>query len=393
MSNLKVIVLENCRDLGERVNEHLKKIRIGEAIEQFGEEYVMEHLDYFNQDYVIHMGSKGTVRFNNGEAKAIINESVRNTDLYILSDVSNPSITYKLRGIEHNMSPDEHFMDILRILSAECGHATKRTLIMPYLYSSRQDRKESRESLDCAMSLEWLVHMGINEIVTYDVHNKGVMNAVHRTAFENVYLTDTMLETWLIKEDIEDKHDIICISPDEGAMKRARFFSEVLDNAKIGSFYKYRSQDITDGSAQIREHRFLGNVDDLIGRIALVTDDMIDSGSSILDTAKQLKELGAEKVYLMTTFAFFSKGIEKFKEYYECGYFDKVYSTNLVYVSEEVRNQPWFESVDCSYNVANIINELNHGRSIGELIKGRDDVLKRVRSVRGERGKTLNEIK
>ena len=386
MSSLKIIVPENCRDLGERVNECLKEIRLKEAIEEFGEECVLKHIDDFSEDYVIYMSSKELVRFNNGEGKAVINESVRDVDLYILSDVSNNSITYKLRGKEHCMSPDEHFMDILRILSAECGHAKKRTLIMPYLYSSRQDRKESRESLDCAMALEWLVHMGVNEIVTCDVHNKGVMNAVHTTPFENVYLTDTMLESWLRKENIRDKENIICISPDEGAMKRARFFSEVLDNAKVGSFYKFRSQDITDGSAKIREHRFLGNEDDLIGRTALVTDDMIDSGSSILDTARQLKELGAEKVYLMTTFAFFSKGIEKFNEYYECGYFDKVYSTNLVYVSPEIRNQTWFESVDCSYSIANIINELNHGRSIGELIKGRDDVLRKVREIRGDGG-------
>ena len=391
MSSLKIIVPENAKDLGERVNQHLRKIRIEEAIEQYGEEYVMEHIDYFDEDYLIRMGDHGLVRFNNGEGKAIINESVRDADLYILSDVSNNSITYKLRGTEHNMSPDEHFMDVLRILSAECGHAKKRTLIMPYLYSSRQDRKESRESLDCAVSLEWLVRMGANEIVTCDIHNKGVMNAVHSKAFENVYLTDTMLEAWLKNEQIEDKEDIICISPDEGAMKRARFFSEVLDGAKIGAFYKYRSQNITDGSAQIREHRFLGNEEDLIGRTALVTDDMIDSGGSILDTAKQLKELGAERVYLMTTFAFFSKGIEKFQEYYELGYFDKVYSTNLVYVSEEVKSQPWFCLVDCSYKIANIINELNHGRSIGQLIEGRDDVLRKVRRIREEKGKVIDE--
>ena len=366
MSSLKIIVPENFKEFGNRVDLHLMNMR--ETDESF-----IVNAELF--------------RFNNGEGKCVIDESIRDTDLYILSDVSNNSINYKLRGIEHNMGPDEHFMDILRILSADCGHAAKRTLIMPYLYSSRQDRKENRESLDCAMALQWLVSMGVDEIVTCDVHNKGVMNAVQTTPFENMYLTDTMLEAWLKKENIRDKEDIICISPDEGAMKRARFFSEVLDNAKIGSFYKYRSQNITDGSAQIREHRFLGNEDDLIGRTALVTDDMIDSGSSILDTARQLKELGAEKVYLMTTFAFFSKGIDKFNEYYENGYFEKVYSTNLVYVSENVKKQPWFESVDCSYNIAKIINELNYGRSIGELIKGRDDVLRKVRAIRTERGR------
>ena len=209
-------------------------------------------------------------------------------------------------------------------------------------------------------------------------------------SYNNIEISISLIN---YRENILDKEDIICISPDEGAMKRARFFSEVLDNAKMGSFYKYRSQQITDGNGQIKEHRFLGEAEDLIGRTAIVTDDMIDTGGSILDTAKQLKELGADKVYLMATFAFFSKGIEKFNKYYECGYFDKVYSTNLVYVSSEVKNQPWFELVDCSYNIAYIISELNYGRSIGEVIKGRDDVLRKVRKVREERGRLQGEIK
>ena len=393
MSKLKIIVPENFREFGEKVNEHLKKMRIEEARKMYGEEYISKNNELLNEDLIIRMTSGELIRFNNGEGKAVFRESVRDYDLYILSDVSNNSICYKLRGHKHDMSPDEHFMDILRILSAECGHSNKRTLIMPYLYSSRQDRKESRESLDCAMSLEWLVNMGVNEIVTCDVHNKGVMNAVHKVPFENVYLTDTMLEAWLKEQDIEDTSNIICISPDEGAMKRARFFSEVLDGASMGAFYKYRSQNITDGNAQIREHRFLGNEEDLVGKIAIVSDDMIDSGGSILDTAKQLKELGASKVYLMATFAFFSKGIDKFNEYYKSGYFDKVYSTNLVYVSSEVKEQPWFSLVDCSYKIANIINELNHGRSIGKLIEGRDDVLKTVRKIREENERDNEETK
>lgn len=361
MSSLKIIVPENIKEFGEKVNFHLNQMR------------------GTKENYIIYPDN---IRFNNGEGKCIIPESVRDTDLYILSDVSNNDVTYKLRGNIHNMSPDEHFMDILRILSAECGHASKRTLIMPYLYGSRQDRKEARESLDCAMALQWLVNMGTNEIVTCDVHNKGVMNAIPATPFENMYLTDTMLTEWIIQEDIYDYENIICISPDEGAMKRARFFSEVLDNASMGSFYKYRSQQILNGNGQIREHRFLGNSEDLIGKTAIVTDDMIDTGGSILDTAKQLKELGVEKVYLMASFAFFSKGIDKFDEYYKAGYFEKVYSTNLVYVPEKIKNEPWFQIVDCSKNIATVINELNYGRSIGDVISGRDAVLTKVRNIR-----------
>lgn len=369
MSELKIIVPENFREFGEKVNEHLRKMRGND------------------EDFIIAMDKQGLIRFNNGEGKCILPASLRNKDVYILADPSNNSVTYKLNGEDHRMTPDEHFMDIIRILSAECGHASKRTLIMPYLYSSRQDRKEDRESLDCAVALQWLVNMGVDEIVTCDVHNKGVMNAVPKTPFENMYLTDTMLTEWLLREGILEFENIICISPDEGAMKRARFFSEVLDDALMASFYKYRSQKITNGNGQIREHRFLGDADDLMGRIAIVTDDMIDTGGSILDTAKQLKELGVEKVYLMTTFAFFSRGVQKFNDYYKCGYFDKVYTTNLAYVPEEAKNQPWFESVDCSYNIAHIIDNLNYGKSIGEVIKGRDEVLAKVRKIVAEKGR------
>lgn len=369
MKDLKIIVPENCRELGEKVLDHLNELR------------------GTNSNYVKFLDKDGLVRFNNGEGKCVLNESLRNKDLYILTDVSNRSIKYNLCGSPHSIGPDEHFMDVLRILSAECGHAAKRTLIMPYLYGSRQDRKEHRESLDCAMSLQLLVNMGVDEIVTYDVHNKGVMNAIPKTPFENVYLTDTILTDLILSEGIFDYDNIICISPDEGAMKRARFFSEVIDDAKMAAFYKFRDQKVSDGNAKIREHKFLGDPDDLVGRIAIVTDDMIDTGGSILDTARQLKELGVSKVYLVTTFAFFSKGIDKFNDYYESGYFDRVYSTNLAYVPEEAKNSPWFKSIDCSKNIAIIINELNHERSIGEVIKGRDAVLKRVREIREERGK------
>lgn len=377
MSSLKIIVPENFREFGEKVNKHLNEIRKEEEPESFIKE----------ENYIT---SLDNIRFNNGEGKCVIRETVRDKDVYILADVSNDSITYNLRGKTHNMSPDEHLMDILRILSSECGHATKRTLIMPYLYGSRQDRRDARESLDCAMALDWLSHMGIDEFVTCDVHNKGVTNAVHKTPFENMYLTDTLLADWAIKERITDFQNVICVSPDEGAMKRARFFSEVLDGAQVASFYKYRSPKILDGSAQIREHRFLGNTEEIKDKIAIITDDMIDTGNSILDSAKQLKELGVDKVYLMTTFAFFSKGVDKFNEYYMNGYIEKVYATNLVYVSPEIIKEPWFELVDCSKNIAQIINELNRGRSISEIIKGRDDVLRRVRTLK-ERGRKWTE--
>ena len=219
MSNLKIIVPENFHEFGEKVNKHINEIRVT------------------NDNYLVDVD---LVRFNNGEGKAVIKETIRDKDLYILSDVSNYDVFYNYYGRRHYMSPDEHFQDIKRILSAECGHASKRTVIMPYLYESRQDKKDSRESLDCANSLQELRNMGVNEIVTCDVHNKGVMNAIPNLAFENMYLGDMLILDLLTNEKITDFDKIMCISPDEGAMKRARFFSELLGNVPIGSFYKQR---------------------------------------------------------------------------------------------------------------------------------------------------------
>lgn len=361
MKDLKIIVPENFKEFGDKVNYHINNFR------------------ETDKNYLV---DTDLVRFNNGEGKVVINESIRDKDLYILTDVSNHSINYNFFGRKHYMGPDEHFQDLKRILSAECGHAYKRTIIMPYLYQSRQDKKDSRESLDCAISLQELVNLGVDEIVTCDVHNKGIMNAVPMTAFENVYLTDMMILSWLEKEKIFDFDSIICISPDEGAMKRARFFSEVLGNVPVGSFYKQRDYTkVVDGKNPIIEHKFLGP-SDLSGMNAIVTDDMIASGGSILDTALQLKRLGVENVYLMVTFALFTNGVDKFDEYYRKGYFDKVYATNLSYVPDDVKELDWFESVDCSMNIAKIINELNYGKSIGEIIKGKNEALAKVRTLR-----------
>ena len=347
MNNLKIIVPENFREFGEKVNEHIKEIR------------------KTNDNYLVDLN---LVRFTNGEGKAVINESIRDTDLYILSDVSNYDVSYISYGRTHYMGADEHFQDIKRILSAECGHAHKRTIVMPYLYESRQDKKDSRESLDCAMSLRELEMMGANEIITCDVHNRGIVNAVPNMAFENVYLGDRLLLDLLVNEKITDFSKIICVSPDEGAMKRARFFSDLLGNVPIGSFYKQRDYtQVVNGTNPIIDHKFLGP-SDMKGKYALVVDDMIASGGSILETAKELKDLGVEKIYLMVTFALLNNGIEKFQKYYDNGMFDRLYASNVSYVPDEYKKLEWFRSVDCSYKIANLISELNYGHSIGDLI-------------------------
>lgn len=358
MADLKIIVADNYKYFGEKVNNHINELR------------------NTNCNYLIDCSF---VRFNNGEGKVVINDSIRDKDLFILSDVSNYDINYNTYGRTHYMSPDEHLQDIKRILSAECGHASKRTVIMPYLYSSRQDKKDSRESLDCAVCLQELYNLGVNEIVTCDIHNKAIINAVPKLAFENVYLTDNILNEIVNYENITDYDNIICISPDEGAMKRARYFSEMLGNVSIGSFYKQRDYSVIEnGKNPIIDHKFLGP-DNLNNKDAIVVDDMIASGSSILDTAKLLKNIGANKVFLVVTFALFTNGIDKFEEYYKSGLFDRVYATNACYVPEYIKEREWIHLVDCSKRIANIISEINYGHSIGNLITGKKDALIKIR--------------
>ena len=363
MRELKIIVPENFKEFGEKVNKHIQEIRKS------------------SDNYLIDVS---LVRFNNGEGKVVIKETLRDKDLYIMSDVSNYDVSYKYYGREHYMSPDEHFMDIKRILSAECGHAAKRTVVMPYLYQSRQDKKDARESLDCAFALQELESMGVNEIVTCDVHNKSVMNAVPSMAFENMYLGDIMLWDLLNYEKIRDFSKFVCISPDEGAMKRARFFSDLLGNVDIGSFYKQRDYTkVVNGKNPIIDHRFLGP-SDMNGKYTIIADDMIASGGSILDTAESIKKLGVEKIFLIVTFALFTEGVEKFEEAYKNGIIDRVYASNVSYVPDYIKEMEWFRSVDCSEKIASIISELNYGNSIGELISGRVETAVKIKKLRKE---------
>lgn len=280
------------------------------------------------------------------------------------------------------MGPDEHFVDITRILCAECGHAAKRTIIMPYMYQSRQDKKDSRESLDCAIALQQLEKMGANEIITCDIHNRGIANAIPTLAFESMQVGDMLLLDLLMHEKITDFSKFVCIAPDEGAMKRARFFSGMLGGTPIGSFYKQRDYTkIVDGKNPIIAHGFVGP-SDMVGTYAIVSDDMIASGGSILDTAESLKKLGVERIYLIVTFALFTEGVDKFNAYYNKGIFDRVYASNVSYVPNDIKSKEWFRSVDCSYKIANLINELNFGHSVGDLIDGRTETAVKIKKLR-----------
>ena len=339
-SNLKIIAFENCKELGEKVDKHIKDITKSK-----------------NTSIVNVVCS----RFNNGEGKLYISESVREKDLYILSDVGNYSISYNFYGTKHNMAPDEHFQDIKRVISATNGRFAKITVIMPFLYQSRQHRRKERESLDCALALQELESLGVNNIITFDCHDPNVSNAIPNLPFENVFATDTILKELFSNEKI-DKEKLLVISPDMGAMERARYYAEIL-GCDVGLFYKRRDlSKIVDGKNPIVEHVYLGkNPKDYT---VLVIDDMIASGGSMIDVAKELTKRGAKSIILIATFSLFTSGIELFDKAYENKLFTRVYSTNLLYVPEYIKEKEWYHSVDCSEQLAKIILEHNQTGTI-----------------------------
>lgn len=359
--NLKLIVPKNFEEFGKRVNNHIKLIR------------------NTNENYIVDMD---LVRFNDGEGKCVLKESVRGQDVYILTDVKNYDVTYKAQRGIHHMMPDEHYQDLKRIISAMGGHTDRITLIMPFLYQSRQDKRSSRESLDCAMALQELERFNVGEIVTFDAHNPMVSNAIpNKMTFSNGYATSDMILSLLVNEDI-DINKLFIVSPDEGARPRAKFLADILGGVKYGNFDKRRDYTkIEDGKNPITYHEFVGP-EKLDGLDIIVVDDMIASGGSLIDTAKQLKSRGAERIYLMTTFSLFTKGVDIFNEAYEQGLFDKLYSTNLTYVPDEYKELPWFRSVDCSEKIAKIINNLNEGKSIRSLLNGREETAQKIKTLK-----------
>lgn len=355
MNNLKIIALENIKEIGKEVNIKLNKIR------------------KTNKNYILDITAS---RFSNGEGKVKIDDSVREKDIYLLADVGNYGITYNMRGTVHHMGPDEHFGDIKRTISAISGYSEKITLIMPLLYQSRQHKRKGRESADCAIALQELEHLGVNHIITFDAHDPNVSNAIPNLPFENFYPTNTILEDLLQTEDLED---ILVISPDMGAMERARYYAELLDS-DVGVFYKRRDLSrVVNGKNPIIEHTYMGS--DVKDKDILVVDDMIASGSSMLEVGNLLKEQGARKVYFIATFSLFTEGIEEFVKAYESNYFDKLYTTNLSYIPKEYKEKNWFHTVDCSMNIAEIINALHNKESLTPLLNGKEKILK----LRGEK--------
>ena len=349
---LGIIALESSKGLGAKVNDYIVNWRKNREHEK-QDSYLLE---------------SSCPRFGSGEAKGILKESVRGDDLYLLVDVCNYSLTYSVCGHQNHMSPDDHFQDLKRVIAAISGKAKRITVIMPFLYESRQHKRSSRESLDCAIALQELMNMGVESIITFDAHDPRVQNAIPFKSFETVQPTYQFIKAMLQEvPDIDFTPDkMMVISPDEGAMGRAIYYANVL-GIDVGMFYKRRDYSkIVDGRNPIVAHDFLGA--DLTGKDVLIIDDMISSGESMIDVAKELKRRNANRIFMASTFGLFTNGLEKFDKAYEEGLFYRLLTTNLVYQTEELLQKEYYINVDMSKYIALLIDNLNHDASISELL-------------------------
>ena len=357
-----------CRELAEEVDRKLVKFR-NELVERKQLSVIPQ--GYSEESFIVECECP---RFGTGEGKGYIKESVRGADLYIMVDVTNYSETYTVCGHENHMSPDNHFQDLKRIISAATGKAHRINVIMPFLYEGRQHKRSKRESLDCAMALEELTAMGVSNILTFDAHDPRVQNAIPLNGFDSFNpLYQFIKALFKAEPDLKaDKDHLMIISPDEGAMQRAVYFSNVL-GVDMGMFYKRRDYStIVNGKNPIVAHEFLG--DDVHGKTVIIIDDMISSGESMLDVTRQLKDRGAERVFVCTTFGLFTEGLDKFDEYYEKGYLDRLITTNLTYLPPQLHDKPYFIEADMSKFLALIIDSMNHSTSISAVMNPTDKI-------------------
>ena len=362
VGSLGMIALEGCKALGEKVDQYLVKWRA---------ERESEHKDslafagYQRDSYLL---NAKVPRFGSGEAKGMILESVRGTDLYLLVDVCNYSLTYSLSGHENHMSPDDHYQDLKRIIAAVGGKARRITVIMPFLYESRQHKRTARESLDCALALQELVQMGVDNIITFDAHDPRVQNAIPLHGFETVQPAYQFIKGLLrnVKDLKLDSDHMMVISPDEGGMSRAIYIANVL-GLDMGMFYKRRDYTrIVNGRNPIVAHEFLGT--SVEGKDMIIIDDMISSGESVLEVAAALKERKANKIFVFATFGLFTSGLDKFDKAFQDGIIDKVLTTNLIYQTPDLLQREWYINCDLSKYIAYIIDTLNHDSSISDLL-------------------------
>lgn len=356
MDDLKLIVMKNCLELGKKVDKCLQEI-------------------YKIDTCIVSISND---RFSNGEGKIKINETVREKELYVITDIGNYSEYYTMHGMPHYMSPDEHYQDVKRVISATCGRASKITLVMPLLYQSRQHKRKGRESLDCAIALQELEQLGVDTIVTFDAHDPSICNAIPKLPFENFYPTHTILNKF-IENEVNSINNLIVIAPDMGATERARYYAEML-GCDMGAFYKRRDlSKVVNGKNPIVDHIYMGP--DIKEKNAIVVDDMIASGQSMIEVAELLRKNGANNIYLVATFALLTEGPEIFNKAYSEGIFTKLYSTNLSYVPEKIKNKSWYCEVDCSELIAKIVSHLHDKKSLAPLYNGKKEILEKIDKV------------
>ena len=362
VGSLGIIPVDGCQEMGDKVNDYLVKWR-KESLNHHKEDLLFH--EYVKDNYII---DAQVPRFGSGEAKGVIKESIRGMDLYLMLDVCNYSLTYSLNGQVNHMSPDDHFQNLKRIIAAVGGKARRINVIMPFLYESRQHKRSSRESLDCALALQEIVAMGVDNIITFDAHDPRVQNAIPLSGFETVPPTYQFVKGLLERyDDIQiDSEHLMAISPDEGATSRAIYLANVL-GIDMGMFYKRRDYTrIVDGRNPIVAHEFLGT--SVEGKDVIIIDDMISSGESILDVAKQLKARKAKRIFAAATFGLFTSGMERFDRAYEEGLIDAILTTNSIYQSPELLKRPYYISCDLSKYIALIIDTLNHDGSISDIL-------------------------
>ncbi|MCR4991265.1 MAG: ribose-phosphate pyrophosphokinase [Lachnospiraceae bacterium] len=362
VGSLRIIPLEGCKSLGEKVDQYLVRWRTQRESEHKNS---LAFSGYQRDSYIL---PARVPRFGSGEAKGMILESVRGADLYLLVDVANYSLTYSLCGFKNHMSPDDHYQDLKRIIAAVGGKARRITVIMPFLYESRQHKRTARESLDCALALQEMVKMGVDNIITFDAHDPRVQNAIPLNGFETVPVSYQFIKGLLnrVKGLEIDASHMMVVSPDEGGMRRAIYMANVL-GLDMGMFYKRRDYTkVIDGRNPIVAHEFLGS--SVEGKDIIIVDDMISSGESVLEVASELKKRKANRIFICATFGLFTGGIEKFDKAYQDGIITNVLTTNLIYQTPELLGREWYVDCDLSKYIAYLIDTLNHDASISDLL-------------------------
>ena len=367
--SLGIIPITGCEEMASEIDFYLTRWRAERESEHKDS---LAYISYKRPSYIIECNLP---RFGTGEGKGVLSQSVRGMDLYLLADVVNYSKTYKMFNITNHMSPDDHYQNLKRVIASIGGKARRITVIMPYLYESRQHKRTSRESLDCAIALQELVRMGVDNILTFDAHDPRVMNAIPLNGFDTVQPAYQFIKGLLRSvNDLQvDTDHMLIISPDEGGMKRAVYYANVL-GLDMGMFYKRRDYTrLENGVNPVLAHEFLGS--SVEGKDMIVIDDMLSSGDSIIEVASALKKRKARRVFICTTFGLFTDGIEKFDKAYEEGKFDKIITTNLIYQRPELQSRPWYVCCGMSKYLAYLIDTLNHDSSISDLLDPREKIL------------------